>query len=111
MAKIGFSDIITLAKSGWTPDAVNATLDRLEKMNESDEHEDHEEHEEIVPDEPEEDVPEDSEDDAPDEKDLKIAQLEKQLQDAQRQNVHENQQSDKKSLEDMVDDIFKEFYD
>lgn len=30
--KIGFKDIVTLAKSGWTPDEVNSLLDRMEDL-------------------------------------------------------------------------------
>ena len=30
--KVGFKDIVTLAKSGWTPDEVNELLDRMEAM-------------------------------------------------------------------------------
>ena len=30
--KIGFKDIVTLAKSGWTPDEVNSLLDRMEEV-------------------------------------------------------------------------------
>ena len=30
--KVSFGDIVSLAKSGWTPDETNALLDRLESM-------------------------------------------------------------------------------
>ena len=30
--KIGFRDLVTFAKSGWTPEETNALLDRLEQM-------------------------------------------------------------------------------
>ena len=30
--KIGFRDLVTFAKSGWTPDETNALLDRLEQI-------------------------------------------------------------------------------
>ena len=56
-------------------------------------------------------IEKESEDDS-DDKDAKIAELEQQLKDAQKDNVHQNNDSgDKKSLDDLVDDIFKEFFD
>ena len=30
--KIGFKDLVTFAKAGWTPDETNALLDRLEQI-------------------------------------------------------------------------------
>lgn len=30
--KIGFKDLVTFAKAGWTPEETNALLDRLEQM-------------------------------------------------------------------------------
>ena len=30
--KIGFRDLVTFAKAGWTPDETNALLDRLEQI-------------------------------------------------------------------------------
>lgn len=115
--KYGFGDFIALAKSGWTPEAVNSTLDRLEKMNEKEEAEETEEDSTETETKTKESENESEKDSAgneniSDDKDAKIAELEQQLKDAQKDNVHQNIDSgDKKSLDDLVDDIFKEFFD
>ena len=35
--KIGFKDLVTFAKAGWTPEETNALLDRLESMGDPNE--------------------------------------------------------------------------
>ena len=35
--KIGFRDLVTFAKSGWTPEKTNALLDRLDEMGDPNE--------------------------------------------------------------------------
>ena len=99
MAKFGFGDLITLAKSGWTPEAFNNAMDRIEALaaKESNGNSGAEGA----------DVPEESDD-----KDAKIAELEKQLAEAQKHNRQQNNESgEKKSLDEMVDDIFKDYFD
>ena len=107
MAKFGFGDFITLAKSGWTPEAFNSALDRIETMNaaeESNENESHEGENESHESENENESPEN-------EKDKEIADLKKQLAAAQAHNrKQDNSGGDKKSLDDLVDDIFTEFF-
>ena len=107
MAKFGFGDFITLAKSGWTPETFNSALDRIETMNaaeESNENESHEGENESHESENENESPEN-------EKDKEIADLKKQLAAAQAHNrKQDNSGGDKKSLDDLVDDIFTEFF-
>ena len=88
--KFNISDFVKMATSGWTPEAFNNAMDRIEKMNSEPEHEEPEstevEHEE----------PESTEDD---EKDALIASLQAQVKDLQNKNVHQsapenNQQTD-----------------
>ena len=55
--KIGFKDLVTFAKAGWTPEETNALLDRLESMDDP--------NEPNVDDDPEDD---DVDDDAADDK-------------------------------------------
>lgn len=121
MAKVGFGDLVALAKSGWTPEQVNNTLDRLEKINESNEGDSGDnnpddnnssgpDNDDSNDDEP--DNNDEGSNDEPDEKDKRIAELEEQLKKAQKANVHQNNDSgEKKELDDLVDDIFKEFFD
>ena len=45
--------------------------------------------------------------DEPDEKDLKIAELEKKLKEAQEANVHENIGGSEPSFDEQLDDMFK----
>lgn len=113
MAKLHFTDIVAMAKSGWTPDAVNSMLDRFEEINSKDESDDHEEEshegEENSPGD-ESDSPDDESDQ--DEKDKEIAALKAQVEQLQKDNSHQNNDSgEKKTLDDLVDDIFREFYD
>lgn len=116
-SKIGFTDIIALAKSGWTPDEVNKTLDRFETLNQDDEDESNENESESHEDESESqdnessDESESSENEE-DEKDKKIKELEAMVEKLQKDNSHQNNDSaEKKTVDDMVDDIFKEFLD
>lgn len=117
MGKIGFTDLITLAKSGWTPEKVNETLDRLETMNQGDEDESHEdenksEEHETESHDHESSSESESSNDEEDEKDKKIKELEANVQKLQAQLSHQNNDSaEKKTVDDMVDDIFKEFFD
>lgn len=74
--KIGFKDLVTFAKAGWTPEETNALLDRLESIgdpNEPDMDDDPEDddvddvpEDDDVDDDPEDD---DEDDDAADDKD------------------------------------------
>ena len=111
--KFGFTDLITLAKSGWTPEKVNETLDRIETMNQDDEDESNENESESHENESEShEVESESSDNEEDEKDKKIKELEAKIEKLQKDNSHQNNDSgEKKSLDDMVDDIFKEFFD
>ena len=88
--KFNISDFVKMATSGWTPEAFNNAMDRIEKMNSEPEHEEPEstevEHEE----------PESTE---VNEKDAIIASLQAQVKDLQNKNVHQsapenNQQTD-----------------
>lgn len=119
MAKFGFGDFITLAKSGWTPEAFNSALDRIESMNaaeESNEDESHESESESNESESEshenESESHESKSESPEnEKDKEIADLKKQLAAAQAHNrKQDNSGGEKKSLDDLVDDIFTEFF-
>lgn len=98
--KFNISDFVKMATSGWTPEAFNNAMDRIEKMNSAPEHEEPEsdepEHEEPESGEPEHEEPESTE---PDEKDALIASLQAQVKDLQNKNVHQsapenNQQTD-----------------
>ena len=114
MAKFGFGDFITLAKSGWTPEAFNSALDRIETMNaaeESNENESHEGENESHEGENESHESENENESPENEKDKEIADLKKQLAAAQAHNrKQDNSGGDKKSLDDLVDDIFTEFF-
>lgn len=117
MGKIGFTDLITLAKSGWTPEKVNETLDRLETMNQGEEDESHVNESESHEDETESHDNEssgesESSENEEDEKDKKIKELGAKIEKLQKDNSHQNNDSaEKKTVDDMVDDIFKEFFD
>lgn len=120
MAKFGFGDLITLAKSGWTPEAFNNAMDRIEALAAKESNDNSGAEGADIPDESNEadlktdetgaegaDVPEESDD-----KDAKIAELEKQLAEAQKHNRQQNNDSgEQKSLDEMVDDIFKDYFD
>lgn len=118
MAKLHFTDIVAMAKSGWTPDQVNNMLDRFEAMNKEDEKDESDSEGKDETDSANEndatasnEGQNDSDSSEPDEKDKKIGDLEKQVEELQKQNSHRNNGTDEqKSLDDMVDDIFKEFY-
>ena len=78
--KFNISDFVKMATSGWTPEAFNNAMDRIEKMNSEPEHEE----------------PESTE---VNEKDAIIASLQAQVKDLQNKNVHQsapenNQQTD-----------------
>ena len=111
MAKLHFTDIVAMAKSGWTPDAVNSMLDRFEEINSKDESEDHEEESHDDEGNSPGDENDSHEDESDDEKDKEIAALKAQVEQLQKDNSHQNNDSgEKKSLDDLVDDIFREFY-
>ena len=64
--KIGFKDLVTFAKAGWTPDETNALLDRLEQIgdiNDPDESSDEDGEDNEESDEDGEESDEDGEDD------------------------------------------------
>lgn len=121
--KLGLMDFVALAKSGWTPETVNKVLDRMEKLPDEKETEG------------DEDIPEDSNDTSENEgcenaasnntSDSIIEALKKEnetlksdnetlksdLAAAQAANRNaDNSNKDSKTIDEMVDDIFKEFY-
>lgn len=116
MGKFNFSDLITLAKSGWTPDEVNKTIDRIEALaaNEADDIKEpagadgstDSDNSNIDPEGAEGST--DSNEES--EKDAKIAQLEKELAEAQANNRGSNFQNETKTTDELVDDIFKDFF-
>ena len=63
--KIGFKDLVTFAKAGWTPEETNALLDRLESIGDPNEPDvDDDPEDDDVDDDPEDDdVDDDPEDD------------------------------------------------
>lgn len=111
MAKIGFGDIVAMAKSGWTPEAVNNMLDRFESMNEKQEKEEQSHEDDSDSHEDSHKSQEDERDSHEDEKDARIKELEEQLAAAQKHNrQQDNSGGEQKSLDNMVDDIFQEFF-
>ena len=99
--KFNISDFVKMATSGWTPEAFNNAMDRIEKMNSEPEPTEPTEPVEPEPTEPTEPVePEPTEPTEPvDEKDAIIASLQAQVKDLQNKNVHQsapenNQQTD-----------------
>lgn len=121
MAKLHFTDIVAMAKSGWTPDAVNSMLDRFEAINAKDEADESDPEDENKPDKSNKNSSADDHEEADDnsndssnedEKDKEIASLKAQVEQLQKDNSHQNNDSgEKKTLDDLVDDIFREFYD
>lgn len=115
--KIGFRDMIALAKSGWTPKDVNELIDRFDSMNQSPEGEEDETKE--VESESK-DVESESPDDATESGDnesteepkssAEIIELKKKIAELEKKNSQQNIQTEQKSLDDMVDDIFKEYF-
>ena len=105
--KFNISDFVKMATSGWTPEAFNNAMDRIEKMNSESEPTEPEPTEPVEPEptepvepEPTEPVePEPTEPTEVDEKDALIALLQAQVKDLQNKNVHQsatenNQQTD-----------------
>lgn len=125
MSKFGFGDFITLAKSGWTPETFNAALDRIETMNaaeadDGDQNQDDANQNQNDANQNQDDANQNqdnatqNQDDVnqQDEKDARIAELEKQLKAAQQHNrQQDNSGGEQKTLDDLVDDIFTEFFD
>lgn len=115
--KIGFRDMIALAKSGWTPKDVNDLIDRFDSMNQPPEGEE-DETQEIESES--KDVESESKDDDSESQDVEsneeskssaeIVELKKKIADLEKKNSQQNIQSEQKSLDDMVDDIFKEYF-
>ena len=70
--KIGFKDLVTFAKAGWTPEETNALLDRLESMDDPNEpNVDDDPEDDDVDDDPEDDdVGDDDVDDDPEDDDV-----------------------------------------
>ena len=103
--KFNISDFVKMATSGWTPEAFNNAMDRIEKMNSVSEPteppiepEPTEPPVEPEPTEPTE-PPVEPKPTEPDEKDALIASLQAQVKDLQNKNVHQsapenNQQTD-----------------
>ena len=79
--KIGFKDLVTFAKAGWTPEETNALLDRLESIGDPNEPDvDDDPEDDDVDDDPEDDdVDDDAADDDKDDDtaDAKLKKLEK----------------------------------
>lgn len=114
MSKFSFGDFVALAKSGWTPEAFNSALDRIENINSQPD----EPAEPDEPGEPAEPAEPNTNESTPDEanelneKDLKIQELEGKLEKAQKLNSGQNNDTtEKKTVDELVDDIFKEFFD
>lgn len=84
--KVGFKDIVTLAKSGWTPDEVNELLDRMEAMGDLN-----------APPTPSGASPSDNTDDDPDDEDKDIEES--------------DSEDDSESLDDETDDSDQDIKD
>lgn len=114
--KLGLMDFVTLAKSGWTPESVNGVLDRMENL--PDESEDEKEDIDAPEDNKDKDKDEDSKDsESTDSSDMLAAlkeeneKLKSDLAAAQAANRgKDNSDKDSKTIDEMVDDIFKDFY-
>ena len=97
--KFNISDFVKMATSGWTPEAFNNAMDRIEKMNSESEPTEPEPTEPVEPEPTEPVEPEPTEPTEVDEKDALIALLQAQVKDLQNKNVHQsatenNQQTD-----------------
>lgn len=107
--KFNISDFVKMATSGWTPEAFNNAMDRIEKMNSEPEPKPEPTEPPVEPESTEPPVepesteppvePEPTEPTEPDEKDALIASLQAQVKDLQNKNVHQsatenNQQTD-----------------
>ena len=55
--KIGFKDLVTFAKAGWTPEETNAILDRLEAMGDPNDPEDASDEDEADDEDDDTDIP------------------------------------------------------
>ena len=77
--KIGFKDLVTFAKAGWTPEETNALLDRLESMGDPNEPDVDDAADDEDEDDAADDADEDNEDDdaADDDIDDNLKKLEK----------------------------------
>lgn len=117
-SKITFKDMIALAKSGWTPKDVNSMIDRFENMNDSISSdasvlspEDVEAGEAVdtLPAETSSNEVEEASHNN-DDKDNKIIELESKIAELEKKNSQVEISSEQKSLDDMIDDIFKEYF-
>ena len=75
--KIGFKDLVTFAKSGWTPEETNALLDRLESIGDPNEPDVDDDPEDDEDDDAADDEDDDAADDKDDTADAKLKKLEK----------------------------------
>ena len=113
--KITFKDMIALAKSGWTPQAVNDMIEKFDSMNISKSSEsllvpeDDKAGDESPAETSSEETLEDNSEDNSEDK-TKIIELEKKIADLEKKNSQKPISSEQKSLDDMVDDIFKEYF-
>lgn len=114
--KITFKDMIALAKSGWTPQSVNEMIEKFDSMNISNSSvnpsavpEDDKAGDESPAETSSEETLEDNSEDNSEDK-TKIIELEKKIADLEKKNSQKPISSEKKSLDDMVDDIFKEYF-
>ena len=64
--KIGFKDLVTFAKAGWTPEETNAILDRLEAMGDPNDPEDASDEDDGEDDDNDDDSDDDSDNDSDD---------------------------------------------
>ena len=103
MSKINLSDFLTMAKSGWTPQAFNDALDRLEKLNE-------EQTQDTQETESQEQTEQQESQEQPDEKDAKIIELEKKIKEMQQTNINQDMSdANHKTDEDIIDEMLRNF--
>lgn len=101
--KFNIGDFVKMATSGWTPDAFNSAMDRIEKMNTEQANEEGEPTEEVIE---ESDSPEEViEESIPDDKDMMIENLQNQIKDLQTKFVHQSApEPTQKADEDIIND-------
>ena len=112
MEKFKFTDLITLAKSGWTPDEVNKVIDRFETLADESIEESTGADDSTIEKSSEESKEESiGADDSEIDKDAKILELENKLAEAQKINRQQNNDTgEHKTVDEMVDDIFKDYF-
>lgn len=100
--KFNIGDFVKMATSGWTPEAFNSAMDRIEKLNTETTDEEGEQTEEVIE---ESDSPEVIEETDPDDKDLMIENLQNQIKDLQTKFVHQSApEPTQKADEDIIND-------